>query len=105
MMTTVAQYDQTMDLLWVKGIARLSEVSDAGITAVTIGRMVRVGEANRLAPGTLRLPDPPLDGNHSLVEAAKHTLSGHVCLVSAPPHHEQTEQLLRGDWMAIGTGD
>lgn len=71
MSRTGIQRDRALDLLRVKGIARLSEITDAGITATTVGRMVRTGDVNRLARGLYQLPDAPLDANHSLAEAAK----------------------------------
>ena len=100
---TGTQRDQAIDFLRVKGIVRLSELTDAGITAATVGRMVRAGEVSRLARGLYQLPDAPLDANHSLAEAAKRVPRGVVCLVSALAYHELTDQLPRAVWMAIGT--
>ena len=102
---TGTQRDQAIDLLQAKGIARLSEFRDAGITAATVGRMVRAGDVNRLARGLYQLPDAPLDANHSLAEAAKRVPRGVVCLVSALAYHELTDRLPRAVWMAIGTKD
>ena len=102
---TGTQRDQAIDLLQAKGIARLSEFRDAGITAATVGRMVRAGDVNRLARGLYQLPGAPLDANHSLAEAAKRVPRGVVCLVSALAYHELTDQLPRAVWMAIGTSD
>ena len=105
MTKTGAQRAQATGLLRVKGIVRLSEFKDAGITAATIGRMVRAGDVNRLARGLYQLPDAPLDANHSLAEAAKRVPRGVVCLVSALAYHELTDRLPRAVWMAIGTKD
>ena len=105
MMKTGTQRDQAIDLLRVKGIVRLYEFRNAGITAASVGRMVRAGEVNRLARGLYPLPDAPLDANHSLAEAAKRVPRGVVCLVSALAYHELTDQLPRAVWMAIGTRD
>ena len=105
MARTGTQRDQAIDLLRVKGIARLSEFTDSGITAATIGRLVRTGDVNRLARGLYQLPDAPLDANHSLAEAAKCVPRGVVCLVSALAYHELTDQLPRAVWMAIGNRD
>ena len=80
---TGTQRDQAIDLLRVNAIARLSEFTDAGITAATVGRMVRAGEVKRLARWLYQLPDAPLDANQSLAEAAKRVPKGVVCLVSA----------------------
>ena len=105
MAKTGTQRDQAIDLLRVQGMMRLSEFRDAGITAATVGRMVRTGDVNRLARGLYQLPDAPLDANHSLAEAAKRVPRGVVCLVSALAYHELTDQLPRAVWMAIGARD
>ncbi len=99
----ITQQDQAFDLLRTRGMMRLSEFLRAGITAATIGRMVRAGHLNRLSRGIYQLPDAPLDFNHSLAEAAKRVPAGVVCLTSALAYHELTDQLPRAVWMAIGT--
>ena len=98
----ITQQDQAIDLLRARGMMRLSEFLQAGITAATIGRMVRAGHLNRLARGIYQLPDAPLDFNHNLAEAAKRVPAGVVCLTSALAYHELTDQLPRAVWMAIG---
>ncbi len=99
------QRDQAIELLRSQGMVRLSEFKVNGITAATIGRMVRGGDVIRLARGLYQLTDAPLDANHSLAEAAKRVPRGVVCLVSALAYHELTDQLPRAVWMAIGTRD
>lgn len=91
------------DILRERGIVRLSEFRDAGITAATISRMRRDGDVVHLARGLYQLPDAPLDANHSLAEAAKRVPKGVVCLVSALAFHELTDQLPAAVWMAIST--
>src|SRR3546814_3059280 len=58
-------------LLEARGIVRLAELRDAGVTAATVSRMERAGEVIRLVRGLYQLPDAPLDASHSLAEAAK----------------------------------
>ena len=99
------QRDRAIVLLRSQGMMRLSEFKVNGITAATIGRMVRGGDVIRLARGLYQLSDVPLDANHSLAEAAKRVPRGVVCLVSALAYHELTDQLPRAVWMAIGTRD
>lgn len=99
------QREQAKEMLWERGIVRLSEFKSAGITAATIGRMRDDGEVIRLARGLYQLPDAPLDANHSLAEAAKRLPKGVVCLTSALAFHELTDQLPRSVWMAIGKND
>ena len=99
------QRDQAIELLRSQGMMRLSEFKVNGITAATIGRMVRGGDVIRLARGLYQLPDAPIEAHHSLAEAAKRVPRGVVCLVSALAYHELTDQLPRAVWMAIGTRD
>ena len=99
------QRDQAIELLRSQGMMRLSEFKAHGITAATVGRMVRGGDVIRLARGLYQLPDAPLEADHSLAEAAKRIPRGVVCLVSALAYHELTDQLPRAVWMAIGTRD
>ena len=99
------QRDKAIHLLDARGIARLSEIKNAGVTAATICRMVEAGEVIRLSRGLYQLPDAALEANHSLAEAAKRVPKGVVCLVSALAYHELTDQLPRAVWMAIATKD
>lgn len=99
------QREQARLLLEQGGIVRLSEFKASGITAATIGRMVKDGEVLRLARGLYQRPDALLDVHHSLAEAAKKLPKGVVCLVSALAYHDLTDQLPRAVWMAIGTKD
>lgn len=92
-------------LLTARGIARLIELRDAGVTAATMSRMERDGEVLRLSRGLYQLSDAPLDANHSLAEAAKRVPKGIVCLVSALAFHGLTDQLPRQVWLAIGQKD
>jgi len=92
-------------LLTARGIARLAELRDAGVTAATMSRMERDGEVLRLARGLYQLSDAPLDANHSLAEAAKRVPKGVVCLVSALAFHGLTDQLPKQVWLAIGRKD
>ena len=99
------QRDRAVSLLQKRGMARLFEFREAGITAATISRMVNAGEVNRLARGLYQLPDEPLETFHSFAEAAKFVPNGVICLVSALVYHDITDQLPRAVWMAIGDKD
>lgn len=92
-------------LLEERGILRLAELRDAGVTAATVSRMERNGEVIRLARGLYQLSDAPLDASHSLAEAAKRLPKGVVCLISALAFHGLTDQLPQKIWMAIGRKD
>ena len=93
------------DLLEERGIVRLREFKEAGITAATVGRMCKDGEVARLARGLYQRPDAPICAHHSLAEAAKRQPKGVICLVSALAFHGLTDQLPRAVWMAVGAKD
>jgi predicted transcriptional regulator of viral defense system len=96
------QEDRATSLLRERGMARLSEFVEYGITATTISRMERKGLINQLSRGLYQLPDAPLDANHSLAEAAKLVLNGVICLGSALAFHELTDRIPPAIEVAIG---
>ncbi len=100
-----SQREQAQALLRERGILRLVELREAGVTAATMSRMERAGEVIRLSRGVYQLADAELDPNHSLAEAAKRVPKGVVCLVSALAFHGLTDHLPPKVWMAIGPKD
>lgn len=99
------QRTQALALLKRRGMTRLAEFSEAGITATTVGRMERAGEVVRLARGLYQLPDAPLDAQQSLAEAARLVPKGVICLASALAFHGLTDQMPPNVWIAIGRKD
>ena len=53
---TSTQRTQALALLKRRGMTRLAEFHETGITATTVGRMERAGEVGRLAGGLYQLP-------------------------------------------------
>jgi predicted transcriptional regulator of viral defense system len=92
-------------MLKLRGMVRLSELTQAGITAATVSRMREKGLLLRLGRGLYQLPGSSPDINHSLAEAAKLVPKGVVCLVTALAFHELTDHLPSRVWMAIGPKD
>jgi len=86
-------------------MARLSELTKAGVTATTVSRMTEKGLLLRLGRGLYQLPGSSLDVNHSLAEAAKLVPKGIVCLVTALAYHELTDNIPSRVWIAIGPKD
>lgn len=99
------QQERALSLLRRRGMARLSEFAEEGITAATIARMRENGLVNQLARGLYQLPDAITDTNHSLAEAAKLVPKGVVCLVSALAFYQLTDTISRSVWIAIGPKD
>ena len=95
------QRTQALALLKRRGMTRLAEFSEAGITATTVGRMERAGEVVRLARGLYQLPDAALDAQQSLAEAARLVPKGVICLASALAFHGLTDQMPPKVWIAI----
>jgi predicted transcriptional regulator of viral defense system len=100
-----SQRELAQALLKERGILRLVELREAGVTAATMSRMERAGGVIRLTRGVYQLPDAEFHPNHSLAEAAKRVPKGVVCLVSALAFHGLTDQLPPRVWMAIGPKD
>jgi predicted transcriptional regulator of viral defense system len=92
-------------LLAERGMARLTDLRAAGVTAATMTRMANDGEVVRLARGLYQLADAELDAQHSLAEAAACVPKGIICLTSALAFHGLTDQLPRKVWIAIGVSD
>lgn len=99
------QRDQGLALLKRRGIARLTELRAAGVTATTVSRMERAGEVVRLARGLYQLTDAGLDPHQSLAEAARLVPKGVICLASALAFHGLTDQMPPKVWIAIGRKD
>src|ERR1039458_2364625 len=99
------QQDKALSLLRQRGMARLSELAKAGVTAATMSRMMDKGLIVRLGRGLYQLPDAALDVNHALAEAAKLVPRGVICLTSALAFHELTDTIPSRVWTAIGAKD
>jgi predicted transcriptional regulator of viral defense system len=99
------QQSRLLSLLREHGMARLSELTKAGITAATVSRMREKGLVLQLGRGLYQLPGASLDANHSLAEAAKLVPKGIVCLVSALAFHGLTDTIPPRVWIAIGSKD
>ncbi|KAB2764235.1 type IV toxin-antitoxin system AbiEi family antitoxin domain-containing protein [Brucella anthropi] len=102
---SISQRQIAYTVLSARGISRLAELREAGVTAATMSRMERDGEVLRLARGLYQLSDAPLDVHHSLAETAKRIPKGVACLVSALAFHGLTDQLPRQLWLAVGQKD
>ena len=99
------QRSQALVLLKRRGMVRLAEFGEAGITATTVSRMERAGEVVRLARGLYQLADADLDPQQSLAEAARLVPKGVICLASALALHGLTDQMPPKVWIAIGRKD
>jgi predicted transcriptional regulator of viral defense system len=99
------QRSRALALLKRRGMTRLAEFGEAGITATTVSRMAQAGEVVRLARGLYQLPDAALDPQQSLAEAARLVPKGVICLASALAFHGLTDQMPPKVWIAIGRKD
>ena len=77
---TSTQRTQALALLKRRGMTRLAEFHQAGITATTVSRMERVSQVVRLARGLYQLPDAALDPQQSLAEVARLVPKGVICI-------------------------
>ena len=102
---TSTQRTEALALLKRRGMTRLAEFREAGITATTVSRMEQTGELVRLARGLYQLPDAALDPQQSLAEVARLVPKGVICLASALAFHGLTDQMPPKVWIAIGRKD
>lgn len=100
-----SQREQALSLLQSRGMMRLREFDEAGITAATVSRLKQDGAIVRLARGLYQLADVDLDQQHTLAEVAKLIPKGVVCLTSALAFHGLTDQLPARVWVALGKKD
>lgn len=99
------QGSQALSLLRRRGMTRLLEFRDAGITAATISRLERDGKVVRLARGLYHLSDARLDTQHALAEVSKLIPKGVICLASALAFHGLADRMPGEVWVAIGRKD
>ena len=102
---TPTQRTEALALLKRRGMTRLAEFREVGITATTVSRMEHAGELIRLARGLYQLPDAALDPQQSLAEATRLVPKGVICLASALTFHGLTDQMPPKVWIAIGRKD
>lgn len=99
------QRDRAIALLQKRGMARQSELQEAGVTAATVARMRQNGQIVQLGRGLYQLPDASPDLHNDLALAAKRVPKGIICLTSALAYHELTDTIPSRVWMAIGPKD
>jgi predicted transcriptional regulator of viral defense system len=99
------QQERALSFLSKRGMARLSELTNEGITAATLARMRKKGLVLQPGRGLYQLPNSGGQANSALAEAAKLVPRGVVCLVSALAFHELTDTIPRSVWVAIGPKD
>jgi predicted transcriptional regulator of viral defense system len=102
---SLTQQERALALIDQRGMMRLSEFREAGITAATVSRMQQKGLVTQLGRGLYQHPDAPLDINHTLAEAAKRVPRGIICLASALAFHGLTDTIPSRVWIAIGSRD
>ena len=99
------QRDRAVSLLRQRGMVRLREFREKGVTAATVSRLEREGKLVRLARGLYQLSDASIEAHHTLAEAAKLVPRGVICLASALAFHDLTDQMPARVWIAIGPKD
>jgi predicted transcriptional regulator of viral defense system len=84
-----------------RGVVRAKDLVARGVPRITLTRLVRAGDLERVGRGLYRLPGADIAEHHGLVEASRRIPHGVVCLLSALRFHELTTQQPFEVWMAI----
>lgn len=82
-------------------VARWRDFAVAGVTAVTIARLVDGGELERIGRGLYRRAQKEETEHQSLIETSKAAPHGVICLLSALRFHGLTTQLPHAVWLMI----
>jgi predicted transcriptional regulator of viral defense system len=92
---------QALHLTREQGLIRSRDLSAHGLPRMTLTRLTRSGQLERVAPGVYALPDRDVSEHHGLAEVAKRVPHGVVCLLSALRYHGLTTQEPFEVWLAI----
>ena len=83
------------------GLIRSRDLASRGIPRVTLTRLARTGQLERIGRGLYSLPSRDVTEHQGLVETAKRNPNGIVCLLSALRFHGLTTQEPFEVWLAI----
>lgn len=101
-----SQSRQVMDLADRMALLRARDLADAGIPRAILGELVREGELEQIRRGLYARPSSLASHEHwGLMEVAKATPQGVVCLASALSFHQIGTQVPTSVWLAIGHKD
>jgi len=99
-MTTHAE--KVLNLADQRGVLRACDLAEEDIPRVTLTRLVRDGQLERVGRGLYSLVGADVSEFHALAEASRRVPHGVVCLLSALRFHELTTQNPFEVWLAIG---
>lgn len=100
-MSTHEQY--LLDLARRQRIIRSRELEAEGIPRVTLTRLVRKGQLERVGKGLYTLPNMQVSEHTSLAQVAKKCPRGIICLLSALRVHDLTTQSPHEVWLALSS--
>jgi predicted transcriptional regulator of viral defense system len=87
-----------------RGLTRANELIEAGYSRISLTRLVRSGELQRLGKGLYAAADHNLTEWHDLAAVTKTVPSAVVALVSALAFHEIGTQVPHEIWIALPEG-
>jgi len=93
---------KTLDAVRRLGVARPRDLATLGIRREYAQRLLKRGALVRVARGLYAVPEADVSSHRSLVEIAKTTPRGTICLLSALRYHGLTTQAPSEVWLAIG---
>jgi predicted transcriptional regulator of viral defense system len=84
-------------------IIRSRDLEAEGIPRVTLTRLVRKGQLERVGSGLYSLPDAQISEHTSLAQVTRKCPHGIICLLSALRVHDLTTQSPHEVWLAISS--
>lgn len=92
---------QVLALAHERPLLRARDVVAHGLPTMTLTRLVKAGQLQRVAHGVYSLPQTPISAHRSLAEVAIRVPRGVVCLLSALRFHKIGTQAPFEVWLAI----
>lgn len=92
---------QVLALAHKRPLLRARDVIEHGLPTMTLTRLVKAGQLQRVSRGVYSLPESSISAHRSLAEVAIRVPRGVVCLLSALRFHEIGTQAPFEVWLAI----
>ena len=99
--TNISHEQQVLRLARARKLLRARDVTQKGLSTITLTRLVQAGKLERIARGLYGLPNAKTSEHRSLAEVSARVPRGVVCLLSALRVHEIGTQAPFEVWIAI----
>ncbi len=104
MKTEISNKQKALQMARQKGIVKMSDLTQTGITRATVSRLVKENKLEKLAHGIYCLSETEFSEKESLIIIASRVPQAVFCLLTSLQIHDLTTQLPRKVWIAMPKG-